>query len=155
MDPRSDGCISCYFIDKHFFQLGNSWCEALRRSWRSFPCVGWRLKIGVYGVVCFRSGWSHSALRGRTANFWFISAANREYIWRRIRVRVRIICRTESGIFNNGIADGGCSNWREKQIAQQCKVILNLKDNNLQCPPVELFCLQVVVELLKCRVNSL
>ena len=86
VDPRSDGCISYYFICKQIFQLGYSWCEVLHRSWRSFPCVGWSLTIGVCGVVCFRSVWSHSSHRGSTTKFWFLSAGS----WSRIRVRVGV-----------------------------------------------------------------
>ena len=90
MDPRSDRCVSWYFIGKQFFQFANSWYEVPRRSGRSFLRVGCGLEIDVCRIVCFRCGCSHSAHRGRTTKFCVISAGECESRWSRVRVRVRI-----------------------------------------------------------------
>ena len=86
MNPRGDRCIGWYFFCKIFFEFWDSWCQVLHRSCRSFLCVGCGLEIGIYRIVCFRSGWSHNAHRGRTMKLWVLNAGWWEGRWNRFRV---------------------------------------------------------------------
>ena len=76
MNPLSDRCKRCYFICKQFFEFWNFWSEVLGRTWRSLLHVVCGLQVGVRRIVCFCSGWSHSAHRGRTTKLWVISAGD-------------------------------------------------------------------------------
>ena len=120
MDPRSNGCVSWYFIGKQFFQLANSWCEVLHRSSRSFLRVGC-VEIGVCRIVWFRSGWSHSARRGRTTKFLFTRTGKWESRWSRFKVRVRFTIKRRLVAefltvisFLERFSTGEKSKWRHK-----------------------------------------
>ena len=56
MDRRSDGCVSCYFIGKQFFQFANFLCEFLHRSRRSFLRLGVGLKTPFTELFAFALG---------------------------------------------------------------------------------------------------